>query len=567
MEVIMKVDRCYTLILIFAALAFLLSNGPAEADGKIIHDAEHYILEAQHGEKWAAEDKQIDEKLSNIRNKNGGKPPNIVYILVDDVGFGELGHPVLNRARGSSTPNISRLAKEGLSFGRMYTEPSCTPTRAAFLTGRIPSRSHMLEAKIVPPEGSGLNRDEVTIAEVLSKAGYNTAHVGKWHQGDIEESYPHNQGFDTASFPMHNQATFGLMTADAETGGWAFNYSQRKTEPNLRLDSSFRRYGWALGMDAKKGGEAHEWGTTPGDPANYSDAYYKKLNERYSEQVLEQLKSLAKKDEPFFLNYWGMIPLQFNRDKDAEYTTPNGGVQVESLRQLDENIGEILASIDALGIADNTIVVVMGDNGAMMQAIPLSGFSDMIYRGGKGHTTEGGIRVDAFIRWPEVIEADSVVGDIVHVSDFYTTFARAAQATQYIPTDRIIDGVDQLPLLLMGEGHGRRDYVHVYDGPKLAATIKQQYKVQWPPPGAAAWSMKIFDLFRDPRETISLKTEMMWSVESFKDMRVRHELFKKKYPDRPETHGAPYEGIDNLRPETKEMLKAHYARQKFLKQD
>jgi arylsulfatase len=209
----------------------------------------------------------------------------------------------------------------------------------------------------------------------------------------------------------------------------------------------------------------------------------------------------------------------------------------------------------------------MGDNGAMMQAIPLSGFSDMIYRGGKGHTTEGGIRVDAFIRWPKVIEADSVVGDIVHVSDFYTTFARAAQATQYIPTDRIIDGVDQLPLLLMGEGHGRRDYVHVYDGPKLAATIKQQYKVQWPPPGAAAWSMKIFDLFRDPRETISLKTEMMWSVESFKDMRVRHELFKKKYPDRPETHGAPYEGIDNLRPETKEMLEAHYARQKFLKQD
>jgi arylsulfatase A-like enzyme len=550
-----------TMVLGFAVCGW----GVVFAKGKIIHDAEHYVLEAQHGERWKSEDKKIDAKLAELRKKNGGKRPNIVYILVDDVGFGELGHPILNSARGSSTPNMSRLAKEGLSFGRMYTEPSCTPTRAAFLTGRIPSRSHMLEAKIVPPEGSGLNRDEVTIAEVLSKAGYNTAHVGKWHQGDIEESYPHNQGFDTASFPMHNQATFGLMTADAETGGWAFNYSQRKTEPNLRLDSSFRRYGWALGMDAKKGGEAHEWGTTPGDPANYSDAYYKKLNERYSEQVLEQLKSLAKKDEPFFLNYWGMIPLQFNRDKDAEYTTPNGGVQVESLRQLDENIGEILAAIDALGIADNTIVVVMGDNGAMMQAIPLSGLSDMIYRGGKGHTTEGGIRVDAFIRWPKVIEADSVVGDIVHIADFYTTFARAAQATQYIPTDRIIDGVDQLPLLLLGEGHGRRDYVFVYDGPKLAATIKQQYKVKWPSPGAAAWSMKIYDLFRDPRETISLKTEMMWSVESFKDMRVRHEAFKKKYPDRPETHDAPYGGIDNLRPETKEMIKAFYAKQKLLK--
>jgi arylsulfatase len=531
----------------------------------IQHDAEHYVLLEQHRDEWAREDKQVDAILADLRKKNDGRPPNIVYVLVDDVGFGEFGNPVLNRARGYETPNINKLARDGLSLARMYTEPSCTPTRAAFLTGRIPSRSHMLEAKIVPPEGSGLNDEEVTIAEVLSEAGYNTAHVGKWHQGDIEEAYPHNQGFDVASFPMHNQATFGLMTADAEAGGWAFNYSRRRTEPNLRLDASFRRSGWVLGMDAKKGGQAREWGTTPGDPANYSDSYYAKLNDRHGEQVLEQLKALAQKDEPFFLNYWPMIPLQFNRDRDREYVTPNGGVQVESMRRLDQKVGEILAAIESLGIADNTIVVIMGDNGAMMQAMPLSGFSDMIYRGGKGHTTEGGIRVDAFIRWPGVIEAGSVAGDIFHVSDLFTTFARAAQATQFIPTDRVIDGVDQLPLLLMGEGHGRRDYVHVYDGPKLAATIKQQYKVQWPAPGAAAWSMKIFDLFRDPRETTSLKTEMMWSVESFIDMRVRHEAFKKKWPDRPETHGDPYGGIANLRPETKSMLEAHYAKQELLR--
>jgi arylsulfatase len=191
----------------------------------------------------------------------------------------------------------------------------------------------------------------------------------------------------------------------------------------------------------------------------------------------------------------------------------------------------------------------------------------MIFRGGKGHTTEGGIRVDAFIRWPNGIEAGSVVGDIVHVTDLFTSFARVAQATQYIPRDRIIDGVDQLPILLMGDGNGRRDYVHVYDGPKLAATIKEQYKVQWPAPGAAAWTMKIFDLYRDPRESHPLKTQTMWSVESFKGMRARHEAFKKKYPDRPETKGASYAGIENLRPETKEMLEAYYARQKLLKQD
>ena len=553
------------LSLLYLLTTFSFCSGTANGQS-IQHDAEHYVLLEQHREKWAKENKQIDAKLADLRKKNDGRPPNIVYILVDDVGFGEFGNPVLNRVRGYETPNINKMVKDGLSFGRMYVEPSCTPTRAAFLTGRIPTRSHMLEAKIVPPEGSGLSGEEVTIAEVLSEAGYNTAHVGKWHQGDIEEAYPHNQGFDSASFPMHNQATFCLMTADAETGGWAFNYSRRKTEPNLRLDDSFRRYGWVLGMDARKGGKAREWGTTAGDPANYSDAYYKKLNDRYSEQVIEQLKALAQKDKPFFLNYWPMIPLAFNRDKDGGYVTPNGGVQVEAMRRLDKNIGEILAAIDSLGIADNTIVAVMGDNGAMMQAIPLSGFSDLIYRGGKGHTTEGGIRVDAYIRWPGVIEAGSVVGDIVHISDLFTSFARVAQGTEFIPRDRIIDGVDQLPLLFMGEGHGRRDYVHVYDGPKLAATIKQQYKVQWPAPGAAAWSMKIFDLYRDPRELHPLKTEMMWSVESFKDMRARHVAFKKKYSDRPETHDAPYEGIENLRPETKEMLEAYYAKQKLLKQ-
>lgn len=552
-----------TWIVLLLVICLIPASNVLAAKDKIIHDAEHYILLEQHSEEWAAEDKQINEKLADIRKKNDGRPPNIIYILVDDVGFGELGNPVLNGVRGYKTPNINKLARQGVAFSRMYSEPSCTPTRAAFLTGRIPTRSHMLEAKIVPPEGSGLNRDEVTIAEVLSEAGYSTVHVGKWHQGDIEEALPHNQGFDRASFPMHNQATFNLMIPDAEDAGWAFNYTQRENEPNYRLDDRFRPRDWALGMEAVKGGKAREWGVKPGDPANYSYAYYRKLNDRYDKQVVEQLTELAQKDEPFFINYWPMIPIAFSRE-GREFKTPNGGVQVDAMRRLDDNVGELLAELDRLGIADNTIVALMGDNGAMMQAMPLSGFSDMIFRGGKGATTEGGIRVDAFIRWPDAIEAGSVVGDIVHVSDLFTSFARVAQATEFIPRDRIIDGVDQVPLLLMGDGKGRRDYIHVYDGPKLAATIKEQYKVQWPAPGAAAWTMKIFDLYRDPRELHSLKTQTMWSVDSFIGMKVRHEAFKKKYPDRPETHGNPYEGIENLRPETKEMLEAHHARKQIL---
>ena len=238
----MKVDRFYTLLLIFAALVFLLGTGAAaaKASGKIVHDAEHYILEAQHGEKWAAEDKQIDAKLAEQRSKNGGKPPNIVYILVDDVGFGEFSIPELNYVRGYRTPNLNTLAEQSQSFMRMYSEPSCTPTRTAFLTGRIPVRSHMLEPKVAPPEGTGLHADEVTIAEVLSKAGYNTAHIGKWHQGDIEQAYPHNQGFDVANFPMHNQATFTLMNKSAEMEGWAVGIAPGSEDPHYALDRNFR---------------------------------------------------------------------------------------------------------------------------------------------------------------------------------------------------------------------------------------------------------------------------------------------------------------------------------------
>ena len=132
--------------------------------------------------------------------------PNIVYILWDDTAFGAVGFPALQKNFGYETPNLNKMAEEGVNFLRMYSEPSCTPTRAAFLTGRHPVR-HGMGVVGMPHEFSGLRAEEVTIAEVLSNAGYATGFFGKGHLGDIEESYLHNQGFDEALFTPMNQIT------------------------------------------------------------------------------------------------------------------------------------------------------------------------------------------------------------------------------------------------------------------------------------------------------------------------------------------------------------------------
>jgi len=544
-----------------AALVLLLLTPAigAHALEPIQHDAEHYMLLAQHGNRWVQEDEVIAAKLEEVRNANGGKRPNIIFVLIDDVGFGEMGDPVLNHVRGYTTPNINSFARESLTFSRMYSEPTCTPTRTTILTGRLPVRSHMLEPKIVPPEGTGLHADEVTLAEILKEAGYNTAHIGKWHQGDIEQAMPTNQGFDTASYPLHNQATFNFMTNEAEEDRLADNVMVRKTIPDYRLDKNFRPAGWVLGVDAVAGEEAHEWGVEAGKPLDY--AYYDALNDHYKELVIEKLNQLASNDEPFYLNYWPQIPINFTR-RNREFITANGGTWVESMKDLDTHLGDLFAAINETGVQDNTVVVVMSDNGPMMQAMPESGYSQMVFRGFKGDTLEGGIRVNAYIRWPNVIPADTFAGDIVHASDMYTTLAVIAQADQYIPRDRVVDGLNQTSLLLNGDGYGRRDYLFAYEGPHLQATIKEQFKAHWPAPGSPGFALPVFDLYRDLKETKPLLATGMWSVQYFADMRERHMALKNKFPDRHETQGKPYGGIANLRPETKTLLEYYDAAQK-----
>ncbi|MEP2029664.1 MAG: sulfatase-like hydrolase/transferase [Paracoccaceae bacterium] len=533
-------------ILNWALPAMLLGTAAMAQNNPIVHDGEFEFLRAQFGEQWDAQDVEIDARLTEIREANGGSP-NILYVLIDDVSFGMLGNRTMNYVTGIDTPNINDLAAEGMSLMRMYTEPSCTPTRTAMLTGRHPVRAGVEEVKVALV-GEGLAAEEVTIAEVLKEAGYNTAHVGKWHQGDIEQSYPHNQGFDWAAFPTHQQVQLSLMTREAMEANNMVGFDPSGQTNPFAIDQRFKPYGLVTGLEGEAGGLAREVDMAPGEV--WTQAKYRDMNERYQRQAIEQLDRLAAEDAPFFMQYWPLYPLNFTYDQEQQ-TSRNGGYMAEKLELLDVWLGDLLDEVERLGIEDNTIVMLMADNGIFnYYPSAQSGFMELIYRGGKTQHLEGGVRTDAFVRWPGVIEAGSAAGDIVHVSDLFTTFARLGGATDFIPRDRVIDGVDQTALLLEGEGNSRRDYVYVYEGPVLRSVVKQEFKMHLPPPGLPGAAAKTFNILRDPREESSQIGIALWAGASFQDMIKRHAKTIAEVPHLPLGKGVPYEGIENLRPES-----------------
>jgi arylsulfatase len=391
-----------------------------------------------------------------------------------------------------------------------------------------------------PPEGAGLPGEEVTIAEILSDAGYNTAFFAKAHQGDIEESYMHNQGFDVAQFSLYNQFPPMFWNADGEASMLTIGYSAEMTEKKYLVDETWRPYGYIMDIEGKKGEKARE--TLPPSLENYRE-----INKQHQQRALEYIREKADDENPFYLAYWPNVYDLARRGQTM--TTSNSSAFAQNIELLDEYIGQILDELEAQGIAENTLVIAMADNGPMTEVA--GAMVQVVFNGGKGDYREGGIRVAAFAQWPGVIEPGTVIGDMITVHDLFTTFARLGDAMNGIPTDRIIDGIDQTAVFLYGDGQSRRDYYHVYTGPFHAATIKQQYKRVWIGGRPGLVKNDFFDLYQDPREMRGMMAQFLWAWGPFDMMKKRHDAMNAKYPFTPTRHGVPFEGIENLRPESK----------------
>jgi arylsulfatase A-like enzyme len=373
--------------------------------------------------------------------------PNFVVIFADDMGYGDLGafgHPVFR------TPNLDEMAAEGQRWTQFYVAaPVCTPSRAALLTGRYPIRSGMTGPRgvLFPDSGGGLPADEVTIAEALAEAGYVSGAFGKWHLGHLPRYLPTRQGFETY---------------------WGIPYSNDMDKvpdsPNHRAEAA---------DDAR-------W---QADPAHYdvpiihdekeierpADQYT--ITRRYTEKAVEFIRS--HKDEPFFV-YLAHSMMHIPLFAAKEFDGRNASLYADAIEEVDWSVGQIVATLEELGLEKRTLVVFTSDNGPWLVFDTHGGTAGLL-RGGKGETWEGGQREPTVV-WGPGIVSPGVVRGMGSTLDLLPTFCALAGVEP--PGDRVLDGYDLSPVI-RGEGESPREDMMYYRAGKIRAARVGPFKAHW----------------------------------------------------------------------------------------
>jgi arylsulfatase A-like enzyme len=417
------------------------------------------------------------------------KPPNIVVMLSDNLGFGEIGVYGGGALRGAPTPRLDRLAAEGMRFTNFNVEVECTPSRSALMTGRMPVRSGTWRAAS-PGLPGGLAPWEVTVAEMLSDVGYDTAIFGKWHLGDSPGRYPTDQGFDQ---------------------WWGFPFS-----------TNVATYVDRVGFDPEIAGIPHLLEGVKGEPVREVEPYTVEnrplIDERIAEKSIAYIRDRAAAEEPFFLlASWSLVHHPYLPHPDFEGRSGNGPF-ADVMVEHDHRVGQILDAVAEAGISDRTLILYLSDNGPDSADYPQVSFAGP-YRGYLGSAYEGSIRTPMLVRWPGRVAPGRVSNEIVALVDLFPTLAKLTGGA--VPDDRELDGLDQSPLLLGQTETSARDSVLVFSGRTLLAVKWRRFKVfltgDDPAPRNRSWrrlwAPLVYNVEQDPREEVDIAISNLWILE------------------------------------------------------
>ncbi len=469
------------------------------------------------------------------QDQPAAEKPNILLIVTDDTGYGDIGAYLGGEARGMPTPNFDQLADDGMMFTSFYAQPSCTAGRVAMQTGRIPNRSGMTTVAF-QGQGGGLPAAEWTIASLLKTAGYNTYFTGKWHLGEDDYALPNAQGYDD----MRHVGLYHLN---------AYTYADPTWFPDMdpELRAMFEEVTRGS-LSGKAGGEVTEDFKINGQYVNTPDEGVVGIPffDSYVEQdAIDFLEEAAAGDAPFFINVNFMKLHQPSMPApEFQGSSISKTKYADSMVEMDARVGNILAKVDELGLRDNTIVFWTTDNGAWQDVYPDAGYTP--FRGTKGTVREGGNRVPAIVRWPGHVEPDTKSAAILGGLDLMATFAAAAGVD--LPTeDRegqpiVFDSYDMTPVWT-GTGPSERkswfyfteneltpgaarvgNYKAVFnlrgdDGAQTGG-LAVDTNLGWKGPEKyAAMVPQVFDLLQDPQERYDVfmnsYTEHTWTLVTF----------------------------------------------------
>ena len=414
---------------------------------------------------------------------SSGRPKNIVLVLADNLGWGELGCYGGGTLRGAPTPRIDALAQQGMKFLNFNVESDCVPTRSALMTGRHPIRTGAVQSV---PAGlpQGIHPWEQTLPQILKAAGYATGMFGKWHLGDREGRFPHQRGFDE---------WYGIPRTTNET---MFTSSSGFDPAVVDVPQVMEGY---AGQPAR-------------DVAVYDLEKRRLIDSELTEKTIDFMRRHAADDRPFFA-YVPLTHLHFPTLPHPDFAGRSAvGDFADSMLEMDHRVGQLLDAVDEICIREDTLFIFASDNGPEFRR-PWRGTAGPWT--GTYHTAmEGGLRVPLIVRWPGHVAQDRVTDEIVHVTDLFTTLVCAGGGC--MPTDRPIDGVNQLGWWTGSEEKSAREGFVFYIKNELRAAKWRHWKMHLvfeSEPNRGARHLEtpwLFNIKRDPKEETDVAMEDGW---------------------------------------------------------